>query len=455
MSDNINSDTDIDNVDFQSDTESEINYTKTQQIIPSKNNTISISDILKTINDSIANNPRIHVIKLTVDVTHVSEHKNMAFMKIRDATGIISAVIYASTYTSLLKTGDKINITGRLTIYNSQIQLIILAYTKIGFDDTNQFEILKKKLGKLGYFDNKPIVNNNYNKIGIISSINAAGMRDFLHTITQRCRGKQIYLYPATVQGQTAVNEITRAINLANQHNIVDIIVLIRGGGSKEDLACFNEEKMAISIHNSVIPIVTGIGHQIDTSIADLVCAKSFITPTAVAQNITIENLDSGKKIKELLSRIDHKLINFMNLKHEYLVHSEEKISRRHNLIIEQLENIMVNHINNLKNSKIKIFDKISNLFQYITETEINAHNLVSSHINNLDNHISISCNKIIQSMATYKQSLEMLQVKYDKIAKPNIIDCTGKEIKTLSELKLSKSCQICFLDGTYDLKFD
>ncbi|ANB50937.1 exodeoxyribonuclease 7 large subunit [Powai lake megavirus] len=449
------SDIDIDDIDFQSDTESEINDMETKHIISSKNNTISISDIIKTINNSIISNPRIHVVKLIVDVTHVSEHKNMAFIKIRDATGIISAVIYASTYTSLLKTGDKINITGRLTIYNSQIQLIILTYVKIGFDDINQFEILKKKLEKLGYLDNKPIINNNYNKIGIISSINAAGMRDFLHTITQRCRGKQIYLYPATVQGQNAVNEIIQAINLANQHNAVDIIVLIRGGGSKEDLACFNDEKMAISIHNSIIPIVTGIGHQIDTSIADLVCAKSFITPTAVAQNITIENMDSNNKIKELLSKISHNISNFMNSKHEYLVFCEEKISRRRNLILDHLDNIMVNHVDNLKNTKINIFTKTSNLFQYISETENNMHNLISSHINYLDNHISISHNKIIQSIATYKQSLEMLRVKYDEISKPGIIDHTGKEITTLSQFKSLKSCRICFLDGTYDLKFD
>ncbi|AZL90011.1 exodeoxyribonuclease 7 large subunit [Megavirus baoshan] len=441
------------NIDNKSDTESGINNTK--YIISSKNNATSISDILKTINDSIVKNPRIHVVKLTVDVTHVSEHKNMAFIKIRDATGIISAVIYASTYTSSLKTGDKINITGKLTIYNSQIQLIILAYIKTGFDDNNQFEILRKKLSKLGYFDNKPIINNNYNKIGIVSSINAAGMRDFLHTITQRCKGKQIYLYPASVQGQTAVNEITRAIDLANRHNIVDIIVLIRGGGSKEDLACFNEEKMAISIYNSIIPIVTGIGHQIDTSIADLVCAKSFITPTAVAQNITTENLDSNKKIKELLSRIDHKLINFMNLKCEYLIHCEEKLFRRRDLILKQLDNIMENHIDNLINSKNKIFNKISNLFQYIYEKEIYMHDLISNHVNNLDNHIFESQKKLIQSIATYKQSLKILEIKYDKIIKPSIIDSMGKEIKTLSDLKLSKSCKICFLDGTYDLKFN
>nr|WBF70418.1 hypothetical protein [Megavirus caiporensis] len=449
------SDIDVNDIDFQSDTESETNDIETKQIIPSKNNAISISDIIKTINNSIVNNPRIHIVKLIVDVTHVSEHKNMAFVKIRDATGIISAVVYASTYTSSLKTGDKINVTGRLTIYNSQIQLIILAYVKIGFDDINQFEILKKKLGKLGYFDNKPFINNNYNKIGIISSINAAGMRDFLHTITQRCRGKQIYLYPATVQGQNAVNEITRAIDLANKHNIVDIIVLIRGGGSKEDLACFNDEKMAISIHNSAIPIVTGIGHQIDTSIADLVCAKSFITPTAVAQNITIENLDSNNKIKELLSKINHKIINFMNSKHEYLVHNEEKISRRRDLILDQLDNIIKNHTDNLKNTKINIFTKTSNLFQYISEMDNNIHSLISDHVNNLDNHILESRNKIIHSMATYKQSLEMLQVKYDKISKPSIIDHIGKEITTLSQFKSLKSCRICFLDGTYDLKFD
>ncbi|AGF84960.1 VII large subunit [Moumouvirus goulette] len=435
------SDIDINDVEFLSETK--------------ENNNLTISIIYDIIKISINSSQLFQNINLIAEVVDIRNYKGMVFIKIRDISGVMPAVIYRNVYKESLIEGDKINIVGKLDIYNSQIQLIVNSYNKTGLGDTNlKLKLLREKLSKLGYFDNKPILENNYKKIGIISSINAAGLRDFLHVIIQRCTGKQLYIYPASVQGKEAPNEIVSAIKLANEHNIVDIIVLIRGGGSKEDLSCFNDEGIAHAIYQSKIPIVTGIGHQIDTSIADLVCVKSFITPTAVAQNITLENNHSKKIIAELTNSINQKIINYLNQRKTYFIERDNKLNKIRDNIITHLNDTIEFHNNKNITNKQNLIVNINYTCKYISDRNKEVHDMINNNIDILENKLDNNQNKFIYFLSLFGQKINTYDNELKTITQPVILNHDGECINTLQEFKNNnKYITINFIDGVYHLK--
>ena len=166
------------------------------------------------------------------------------------------------------------------------------------------FEILKEKLSREGLFsdERKRQIPRNPQKIAVISSIQAAGYADFIKIINERWGGLKIRVAHTQVQGAVAADQIIRAINFFNsQSDLPEIIVIIRGGGSADDLAVFNDEKLVRAVANSRIPIITGIGHEIDENLCDLAADFAASTPSNVAQILTSDKAD---EIRSLCSRI-------------------------------------------------------------------------------------------------------------------------------------------------------
>ena len=166
------------------------------------------------------------------------------------------------------------------------------------------FEILKEKLSREGLFsdERKRQISRNPQKIAVISSIQAAGYADFIKIIDERWGGLKIRVAHTQVQGAVAADQIIRAIDFFNsQSDLPEIIVIIRGGGSADDLAVFNDEKLVRAVANSRIPIITGIGHEIDENLCDLAADFAASTPSNVAQILTSDKAD---EIRSLCSRI-------------------------------------------------------------------------------------------------------------------------------------------------------
>ncbi len=166
------------------------------------------------------------------------------------------------------------------------------------------FEILKEKLSREGLFsdERKRQIPRNPQKIAVISSIQAAGYADFIKIINERWGGLKIRVAHTQVQGAVAADQIIRAIDFLNsQSDLPEIIVIIRGGGSADDLAVFNDEKLVRAVANSRIPIITGIGHEIDESLCDLAADFAASTPSNVAQILTS---DKDDEMRYLHSRI-------------------------------------------------------------------------------------------------------------------------------------------------------
>ena len=190
------------------------------------------------------------------------------------------------------KEGMKVLVRGRVSLYEPRgnYQLIVDQLSLAGEGDLlAKYEALKKKLAEEGLFDEsmKQPIEPIYETIGIISSPTGAAVHDVLSTIKRRFPLQKVILYPSLVQGEQAVESIRRQLAIAVNRDEVDILLLVRGGGAIEDLWCFNDEQLARDIVACPIPIVSGVGHEVDFTIADFVADLRAATPTAAAEKTT------------------------------------------------------------------------------------------------------------------------------------------------------------------------
>lgn len=173
------------------------------------------------------------------------------------------------------------------------------------------FELLKKKLFDEGLFDpaRKRPIPEKLTKIGVISSTQAAGYADFCKILNARWGGLSVLTAHTQVQGMDAADQIIRALEYFNEHGDVQIIAVIRGGGSADDLAVFNDEKLVRAIAASKIPVITGIGHEVDESLSDLAADVRASTPSNVAEMLTPDKNAEISRIKMLVSGASQKIL--------------------------------------------------------------------------------------------------------------------------------------------------
>ena len=159
------------------------------------------------------------------------------------------------------------------------------------------YEFLKKKLEKEGLFSplNKRVLPENLTRIGVISSTQAAGYADFVKILNARWGGIEIQVAHTQVQGLDAPDQILRALNYFNERGEVEVIAVLRGGGSADDLACFNDERLTRAVASSKIPVITGIGHEVDETLCDLAADKRASTPSNAAEILTPINRANAK----------------------------------------------------------------------------------------------------------------------------------------------------------------
>lgn len=187
------------------------------------------------------------------------------------------------------KIGDRVRVTGKPNLYapTGRFKLLGRSIEKAGAGKLYElFLRLKNELAALGWFDEarkKPIPRVP-EVIGIVTSESAAALRDVMNRLNERAPYARTILYHTPVQGKGAEFEIARQIQKANQEGLADVLLVVRGGGSLEDLWCFNERVVAEAIVQSDIPVISGVGHETDFTIADLAADKRAPTPTGAAE---------------------------------------------------------------------------------------------------------------------------------------------------------------------------
>ncbi|MBU3574737.1 exodeoxyribonuclease VII large subunit [Polynucleobacter sp. UK-Mo-2m-Kol15] len=214
------------------------------------------------------------------------------YFSLKDEEGQIRCVMFRGRNGQvgfMPQSGDLVELAANLGFYipRGDIQLTVQSMRRAGMGGLYEaFLKLKAKLTKEGLFDSdrKHEIPSHPRAIGIITSPQAAALKDVLSTLARRAPHIPIVLYPTLVQGPEAPAGIIAALKAAEKENAVDVILLVRGGGSIEDLWAFNDEQLAYAISQSPIPIVSGVGHETDVTIADFVADLRAPTPTGAAE---------------------------------------------------------------------------------------------------------------------------------------------------------------------------
>ncbi len=214
------------------------------------------------------------------------------YFTLKDDSASVRAVMFRSRAAAIgfvPKSGESVELRGRVTLYEArgEYQLQVENMRRAGLGSLFEaFVQLKDKLAKEGLFaeENKRQIPAYPRAIGVITSLAAAALRDVLTAMARRAPHVPVIIYPAPVQGADAALQLRKALAQANDRQEVDTLLLVRGGGSLEDLWSFNDEALARDIASSLIPVVSGVGHETDFTIADFVADLRAPTPTAAAE---------------------------------------------------------------------------------------------------------------------------------------------------------------------------
>ena len=274
----------------------------------------SVSDFIATSNDIFEKSFPSVLIEGEISSFKVNQNK-FVFFDLKDEESVLGCFMTVWQLRFPLEDGMKViaQVKPKLTNWG-KFSLTVEKITPKGEGSLKKsLEILKEKLTREGLFDEsrKRRVPQDLQKVAVISSTQAAGYADFIKIINERWGGLKIIVAHTQVQGMAASDQIIRAIDFLNsQSELPDVIAIIRGGGSADDLAVFNDEKLVRAVANSRVPIITGIGHEIDQSLCDLVADFAASTPSNVAQILTPNKFDEMRFLCSKILRTNDLLLS-------------------------------------------------------------------------------------------------------------------------------------------------
>ncbi len=255
---------------------------------------LSVSQINFYIKSIIENDGSLQFVLVTGEISNLTVHQRSGhiYLSLKDSNSVISAVMFAGNARRLkfrLENGMKVICRGRISVYepSGRYQLYIEDMQPDGVGAlTLAFEQLKKSLAQKGLFDNahkKPLPK--FPKtIGVITSPTGAAVQDITNIIRRRFPSADIVLAPVLVQGESAPEQLVRAVNKFSASKIADVVIIGRGGGSAEDLWAFNDEQLAYAVYNCETPIISGVGHETDFTVCDFVADVRASTPSAAEE---------------------------------------------------------------------------------------------------------------------------------------------------------------------------
>ncbi|GBD91005.1 exodeoxyribonuclease 7 large subunit [bacterium BMS3Abin04] len=349
---------------------------------------------------------------------HVSGHW---YFTLKDSNAQISCTMWRGVNNYVFFTpqdGMKVVIKGKLTVYppRGSYQINVRSMQPAGEGELQAaFERLKKKLRAEGLFDeeNKKAIPNFPQKIGIVTGVGTAALRDMISVAKRRYPLFELVVAGAAVQGEVAAGEIVSAIRQLNKRKDIDLIIVARGGGSLEDLWPFNEEIVARAIFESKIPTISGVGHEIDFTIADFVADLRAPTPSA-AMELATPNKDE--------------IFAFVN---------------------DFSYNIKLNILDKIKNHKSSIYSVVN---AYGFRNPLSRINYKVQFLDNLvyriSNNIEVELSASKSNLAFYTKSIEAHNLEATLKRGFSLIKQNGKYIKRAKNLIENKSFTIQFYDN-------
>lgn len=287
-----------------------------------KPSALTVTDLTRYIREVLEEDPVLMNVRVAGEISNLSRPRSgHIYFTLKDAGASLRCVIWRSAAARIhhdLQDGLAIEAHGSIGVYEAggQYQLYVRSVQPAGEGRLYQeFLRLKAQLEGEGLFDPdlKQPIPEQPRKIGIVTSINAAALQDMLNTLQNRYPLVEVVLAPASVQGNAAPPQIVRAIKALNRRNDIDVILVARGGGSLEDLWCFNDERVARAIAASRIPIISGVGHETDFTLADFAADLRAPTPTAAAVEATPDVRDLWEVLQGAFYRLNFNYQTILN----------------------------------------------------------------------------------------------------------------------------------------------
>ncbi len=288
---------------------------------------LTVTSLTRYLKYKFENDENLRKVFLKGEISNFKAHTTgHLYFSIKDETSKINAIMFKSNASKLNfmpVEGMKVLVTGSVRVYeatgNYQIYVDELIEDGIG-NLYVAFEELKKKLTKEGLFDSKykKALPKIPNKVGIVTAKTGAAIKDILSTIKRRYPLCETYLFPCLVQGENAPSDIVNKIKQADKYNL-DVLIVGRGGGSFEDLNCFNDEEVARTIFACNTPVISAVGHEIDFTIADYVADFRAPTPTGAAEIAVPNIIDLKNILKQYNIRLNEAMMNKTNYLKLYL----------------------------------------------------------------------------------------------------------------------------------------
>ena len=244
-----------------------------------------------------------------------------------------------------LENGQQVMVYATVSLYEGRgdYQLIVKNMQLAGNGALQlAFEKLKVKLNAEGLFDvrYKQAIPKQPTCIGVITSSSGAALRDILKVLRRRSPQTHVIIYPSLVQGAEAAAQLVAAIQTANQRNECDLLIVARGGGSLENLWPFNEERVARALFASKLPIVTGIGHEVDVTIADFIADQRAATPSAAAEFVSSDQHELLAELKHLKQHLSRLMNNYIQYLKQQLNHFQKQLRHPRDKLREQAQTI-------------------------------------------------------------------------------------------------------------------
>ncbi len=412
------------------------------------NNYITVTQLTRYIKYKIDNDQNLMKIYLKGEISNFKAHtRGHFYFTIKDENTRINAIMFASSAAKVKvmpQDGMKVLVSGRISVYEStgSYQIYVDTLEEDGVGNLYvAFEELKKKLEKEGLFAeaHKKKIPRIPRKIGIITAPTGAAIKDILSTLKRRWPLAETILFPSLVQGKEAAVDIVRNVELAKNYDL-DVLIVGRGGGSIEDLWCFNEEIVARAIYDLDIPVISAVGHEIDFTISDFVADLRAPTPTGAAE-MAVPNIND---IVSLLNQLEIRLINSVNNTLKLRKEKLEKIK----------ESFILKNPISMYEVKEEKFDNIYErlIASYKNIINVNKQNLILLE-NKLSNNVTRTIDNNKHKYLNIINKLEALNPLLTIKRGYTVTRLNGNVISSAKKIKKDDIIELEFQDGKQNAK--
>ena len=396
------------------------------------------------------------------------------YFSIKDSDSQIRCAMFRNDNRQLkskLEDGMLVQLHAQPELYERRgdLQLIVKRVEAAGSGKLQlEFERLKQKLYKEGLFDDalKKEIPPYPLTVGVITSEKGAALKDVISVLSKRFPMIHLIVYPTLVQGDKAPAEIHRALETAEHRHEVEVLLLVRGGGSIEDLWAFNDEAVARAIARCSLPIVCGIGHEIDFTIADFVCDYRAPTPSAAAEYISPDKNELRQELNAIDKNLQSEMTRTLKLKSEFVKLLEAKLVKSHPK--HQLQN----RTQQLDEISHRLIPTIKNyLYIHRQQTEHNRNLLlinnplkyIKHHADKLASHAEALQNNSKDTLMRKRQNVEHLASKLTALGPTDtlkrgyaiVTDSSDNLVRSIKQIKARQAINIRVSDGTVAAKVD